>query len=227
MRREPYISVVIPTLNEERNITEAIKGIKRIIKDLNYEIIVVDGGSTDNTVEYAKRAGATKVIVYEKGKGRQLRKGFEIAQGKIIISIDADLSKRPEEIKLIVASIEMGYDMCMGSRFITGGGTEDISLLRKLGNKFFVGMVNILYKTNYTDMCYGYRGFRRDVIKRLSLKEDGFGIETEISIRSKLAGLRVIEIPSFEKKRAYGNSNLKTFRDGYIILKTIVSHLFG
>jgi glycosyltransferase involved in cell wall biosynthesis len=227
MRREPYISIIIPTINEEKSIVEAISGIKRVVDGIGYEIIIVDGGSTDKTVEYAKRAGATRILYSDKGKGHALRKGFEAAEGKIVISIDADLSHRPEEIKLIVSSIEIGYDVCMGSRFIIGGGTEDMSLVRKIGNKFFVLMVNLLYKTNYTDMCYGYRGFRKDVIKRLGLKEDGFGIETEISIRSKLAGLKIIEVPSFEKVRGSGESNLKTFRDGYIILRTIISNLFG
>jgi glycosyltransferase involved in cell wall biosynthesis len=77
MRREPYISIIIPTINEEKSIVEAISGIKRVVDGIGYEIIIVDGGSTDKTVEYAKRAGATRILYSDKGKGHALRKGFE------------------------------------------------------------------------------------------------------------------------------------------------------
>ncbi len=220
----PYISVVIPTLNEERNIRKAIDGIKTALNGFSFEIIVVDKYSKDKTTKYAKAKGA-RLIYTGGGKGYALRRGFEAAKGKIIISMDADLSNKPGEIKLIVVGIETGYDICMGSRFIIGGGSEDMSLLRKFGNKFFVGMVNLIYHSNYSDMCYGYRGFRKSVIKKLKLKSDGFGIETEINIRAKKVGLRILEVPSFEKMRGYGRSNLRTFRDGYMILKTIFSNI--
>lgn len=220
----PYISVVIPTFKEEKNIKKAIKGIKTVLEGLNYEIIIVDKYSKDRTAEYAGNMGA-RLLYTGKGKGYALRKGFEAARGKIVISMDADLSNRPREIKLIVIGIETGYDVCMGSRFLIGGGTEDMTLLRKIGNKFFVGLVNLIYHSNYTDMCYGYRGFRKNVIKKLGLKSDGFGIETEINIKAKKAGLRILEVPSFEKMRKYGEGNLRTFRDGYVILKTILSNI--
>lgn len=220
----PYISVVIPTFEEEKNIKKAIDGIKDVLKGLDYEIIIVDKYSKDRTTEYAKNMGAN-VIYSGKGKGYALRKGFERARGDIVISMDADLSNRPKEIRLIVIGIETGYDVCMGSRFLMGGGTEDMSLLRKFGNKFFVYLVNLIYHSNYTDMCYGYRGFRKNVIKNLKLESEGFGIETEINIKAKKAGLKILEVPSFEKMRKYGESNLRTFRDGYIILKTILSNI--
>ncbi len=223
MPKRPYVSVVIPTLNEEKNIRSAIKGVKAALRGFNYEIIVVDKFSSDRTVEYSRSLGA-RIVYAGKGKGYGLRKGFDSSIGDIIISMDADLSNRPDEIKLIVAGLETGYDICMGSRFIIGGGSEDMSLLRKMGNGFFVGLVNIIYHANYTDMCYGYRGFRRNVIKRLKLRSIGFGIEAEINIRAKRAGLKILEVPSFEKKRSSGESNLRTFKDGYVILKTILSN---
>lgn len=224
MPKRPYISIVIPTLNEEKNIRSAIKGVKATMKGFNYEIIVVDKFSSDKTVEYSKALGA-RIVYAGKGKGYGLRRGFAESKGDIIISMDADLSNRPNEIKLIVAGLETGYDICMGSRFITGGGSEDISFLRMFGNKFFVGLVNMIYHSNYTDMCYGYRGFRKKIIKRLGLKSIGFGIETEISIKAKKAGLRILEVPSFEKRRGSGESNLRTFKDGYVILRTILSNI--
>ena len=224
------ISIIIPTLNEEENLSTLIKSINYIFlktkSNLSHEIIVVDGYSKDKTVDIAKQNGA-EVIYDNKGKGSALRKGFQKARGEILISMDADLSNDPKELTLIIDSIKMGYDICMGSRFITGGGTEDMPYFRKLGNRFFVFLVNIFFNSNYSDLCYGYRGFRKDVIKKLMLKEDRFAIETEININAAKKHLKVIEIPSFEKKRDKGTGKLRTFSDGYNILKTILKNKFN
>ena len=131
------ISIVIPTLNESENIAKAIKGIRNVLKGYKYEIIVVDGHSPDNTDKIAKKAGAT--VIYDRiGKGSALRKGFDYAKGDIIISMDADLSNEPKELKILIAGIEAGYDICMGSRFLLGGGSDDMPLLRRFGNRAFV-----------------------------------------------------------------------------------------
>jgi len=221
------ISIIIPTYMEERNIGLTIKSIKKEMKKIGkkYEIIVVDKYSKDKTTKIAKRLGA-KVLYDEFGKGSALIKGFNSAKGNVLISMDADLSNRAEELPLLIDAVENGFDACFGSRFILGGKTEDMPLLRKIGNKFFVMLVNLLYKTKYTDLCYGYRSFKKSAFKKLDLKEKGFGIETEMSIKAVKKGLKVIEIPSFEKKRLHGKSNLKTFKDGFVILKTILSSLF-
>src|SRR5580700_2255977 len=108
----PYLSIVIPTLNEEHNIKKLMREIAPVIKNYKYEIIVVDGYSKDKTVEYAKEMGA-KIIYDNKGKGSALIKGFNAAKGRIIISMDADLSNRPNELKLLIAGIEAGYEVCM------------------------------------------------------------------------------------------------------------------
>ncbi|MEK6891832.1 MAG: glycosyltransferase family 2 protein, partial [Nanoarchaeota archaeon] len=196
-------SIVIPTLNEEKNIRILLQQIDH----KKYEIIVVDGGSTDKTVEIAKRFGV--IIIYtSKGKGAALRKGMDAARSDIIVTMDADLSHRISEINLLIEAVKSGYDICMGSRFIMGGGTDDMPLYRKLGNKFFIWLVNALWGTNYSDLCYGYRSFRKSVIKKLNLESDGFGIETEISIKAAKKKLKIIEIPSYEKKRLHGEGKL-------------------
>jgi glycosyltransferase involved in cell wall biosynthesis len=223
MASNPYVSIVIPTLNEERNIRTLIKQVDGVLKTYKYEIIVVDGYSKDNTVKYAKEMGAK--IIYDKlGKGSALIKGLGAAKGKVTISMDADLSNRPNELRLLIAGLETGYDVCMGSRFLTGGGTEDMPLHRKIGNKFFVSLVNLLYGSHYTDMCYGYRSFGKGISKKLHLKETGFGIETEINIKAQKMKLRVLEVPSFEKERAAGEPKLSGLSDGFIILKTILKN---
>lgn len=219
-----YVSIVIPTLDEERNIRAVIREIKPVIRDYKYEIILVDGYSKDNTVKYARQLGA-RIIYDNKGKGSALIKGMNAARGEITIAMDADLSNRPNELRLLIAGIEAGYDVCMGSRFLTGGGSEDMPFHRKLGNKFFVSLVNLRYGSHYTDMCYGYRSFAKGVSKRLGLEEPGFGIETEISMKVQKKHLRVLEVPSFEKLRASGEGKLRSISDGFIILKTILKNL--
>ncbi len=211
------VSIVIPTLNEEKNLPDVLKEIKNKAD----EIIVVDGHSTDKTVEVAKKFNV-KVIYDDIGKGSALRKGMLAAKGDIIITMDADYSHKSSEIGLLIEGIKSGFDICMGSRFIQGGGTEDMPWYRILGNKFFVKFVNFLWGMNYSDLCYGYRSFRKSCIKKLSLKSDGFGIETEIAIKAAKKKLKVLEVPSYEKMRKHGKGKLTTFGDGWLILKTIL-----
>jgi len=222
------VSIVIPTKNEEKNIGYVLRDIKKFFKGkgIKYEVIVVDGYSKDKTVEIAKKFGA-KVLFDKYGKGSALIKGMKEAKGDIIISMDADCSNRVSELELLISGINAGYDVCMGSRFLQGGGTGDMPLIRKIGNKFFVLLVDLFYHANYSDLCYGYRSFRKSAIKKLKLEEKGFGIETEISIKAIKKKLKVLEIPSFEKPRKFGKGHLKTIKDGFVILKVILKNLFS
>jgi len=216
------VSIVIPTLNEEGNLKKVLDSIPPHIED----VIIVDGHSKDKTVEIAKKHGVKKILYDDKGKGSALRVGMREASSDIIIMMDADCSHLSSEIALLTAGIQSGYDVCMGSRFIQGGGSEDMTLLRRLGNKFFVTLVNVIWRMQYSDLCYGYRSFRRGVFESLNLESDGFGIETEISIKAAKKKLRVLEVPSFEKARLAGEGKLRTFEDGWRILKTIIRELF-
>ncbi len=223
-KRDALISVVIPSLNEEKNIANVIRDVRDSLSGKRYEIIVVDGNSSDRTAEIARQHGA-RIIYDSVGKGSALIKGMNAARGDIIISMDADLSHEAKELNLLIDGINIGYDVCMGSRFMSGGDSEDISPLRKEGNRFFVFLVNTIFGSHYSDMCYGYRAFNKKILKRLELREKGFGIETEISISAVKNRLRVLEVPSIEKKRAAGEPKLRTFRDGWVILRTIIKNL--
>lgn len=219
------VSVVIPTLNEEGSIRDVLNDVKGIMgRRPDYEIIVVDGCSKDRTVEIAKDCGAT-VIFENLGKGYALRKGMEHSKGDVVITMDADHSHDPKEMDMLITGIGNGYDICMGSRFMKGGGTEDMPWHRKIGNRFFTFFINAVWRTEYTDLCYGYRSFRRDVVKDMKLKSNGFSIETEISIKAAKMGLRVLEIPSFEKPRKKGEGKLKTFSDGIKVARIILKEL--
>jgi len=220
MSSRPYVSIVIPTLDESGNIRPLIRGIRAVMNSYEYEIIVIDKHSKDGTARVAEAQGA-RVLFDDNGKGAALIKGFAQSKGKIIIAMDADLSHRPEELKLLIAGIEAGYDMCTGSRYITGGGSDDITLIRKFGSKVFVLLINVLYNARFTDMSYGYKAFTRDAIRRLRLREPGLGIEADMHTRAMKAHLKVIEVPSFEKRREYGASNVPTIKAGWETLRTI------
>jgi glycosyltransferase involved in cell wall biosynthesis len=219
-KRNYSVSVVIPTWNEERNMPIVMRSLPSYVS----EIIIVDKYSKDRTVEIAKKIGGRKVrVLYDSvGKGRALRMGMLAARGDIIVTMDADCSHSSNEIGMLVEGIKAGFDICMGSRFIQGGGTADMPWYRVLGNKAFIIMVDVLWGMNYSDLCYGYRSFRKSAVKRLGLRTDGFGIETEISIKAAKRKMRILEVPSFEKKRLHGKGKLRTFSDGFRILVTIL-----
>ena len=221
------VSIIIPTKDEEKNLRIVMNNIRKFFRKRHYtyEIIIVDKYSTDNTVKISKKYRA-RVLYDDLGKGSAIRKGLNAAKGNIIITMDADCSHIPQEIGLLVEGIECGFDICMGSRFIQGGGTEDMPWYRRAGNKFFVSLVNLLWGMHYSDLCYGYRSFKKSCIKKLDLKSNGFGIETEIAIHASKNRLRVLEVPSFEKNRFHGSGNLRTFKDGWLILKTIFREAF-
>jgi glycosyltransferase involved in cell wall biosynthesis len=215
----PRVSVVIPTLNEARNLPHVFRRLPASI----FEIVLVDGNSTDGTQEVARALYPDVRIVGQngKGKGNALSCGFAACRGDVIVMIDADGSTRPEEIPRFVDALLDGADFAKGSRFVSGGGSSDITPLRHLGNIFFSGLVNLLYGTRYSDLCYGYNAFWRRCLSDLQVDCDGFEVETLLNIRAARAGLRVVEIPSYEEDRIHGESNLRTFRDGFRVLRTI------
>ena len=233
--KSPTVSVVIPTLNEERNLPHVFA---KLPADID-EVVLVDGGSVDRTVEVARELRPDVVVVHQTrtGKGNALACGFAACTGDIIVMIDADGSTDPAEIPLFVAKLVNGADFVKGSRFSNGGHSHDITKLRKLGNDGLNLVVNVLFGTRFTDLCYGYNAFWRTVVPVLDLPDirlpktadgtklwgDGFEIETMINIRAAVDGMKVGEVGSIEHRRIHGETNLNTFRDGFRVLRTIFS----
>lgn len=186
--------------------------------------MLVDGNSTDGTAEVARELFPTVRIVGQtrRGKGNALSCGFAACRGDIIVMLDADGSADPREIPRFVQALVEGADFAKGSRFLDGGGSADITLVRRLGNAFLGGLVNALFGTRYTDLCYGYNAFWAHCLPHMSVDCDGFEVETLINIRVAQAGLAVTEVPSYEQSRIHGESNLNAMRDGYRVLRTIV-----
>ena len=230
----PRVSVVIPTLNEARNLPYVFS---RLPADV-YEVIVVDGHSVDDTIAVARRLrpGVRVVQQTRRGKGNALACGFEAATGDVIAMVDADGSADPGEIPTFVRALLNGADFAKGTRFATGGGSSDITRLRRLGNRMLSTVVNLCHGTHYSDLCYGYNVFWQkhvpvldlDITSPPSLRGDGrlwgdgFEIETLIHMRVAEEGLRVAEVPSFEHPRIHGVSNLDAFSDGLRVLTTIL-----
>ncbi|WP_283137698.1 glycosyltransferase family 2 protein [Rhizohabitans arisaemae] len=212
--------MVIPALNEAENLPHVFATLPHWI----YEVVLVDGRSSDDTVAVARRLRPGLRIVQQKGKGKgdALTSGFRACTGDIIVMIDADGSTDGREIIKFVGALVTGADFAKGSRFANGGGSDDITLGRRVGNRMLGGLVNWLYGTRYTDLCYGYNAFWARHLDTLDLDCPGFEIETLMNIRAARAGLRIQEIPSHERNRIHGESNLRVLRDGWRVLKTIL-----
>jgi hypothetical protein len=236
MRRNvsaPTVSVVVPAKNEAANLREVLPELPLV-----HEVILVDGHSVDDTVAVARRVlpGVRVVSQTRRGKGNALACGFAAATGDIIVMFDADGSADPAEIPRFVAALVGGADFAKGSRFAAGGGSEDITWLRSWGNAGLNFVANRAFGTSFTDLCYGYNAFWRDLLPVLDLPGldevapgdgmlwgDGFEIETVINCRMAGARVGIREVPSVERSRLHGESNLRTFSDGSRVLRTIVA----
>jgi glycosyltransferase involved in cell wall biosynthesis len=206
-----------------------------------HEVILVDGHSVDDTIEVARRLRPDVKIVQQtrRGKGNALACGFSALSGDIVVMLDADGSADPSEIPAFVAALAAGADFAKGTRFHHGGGSHDITRFRKIGNAGLNRLVNLLFGTSYTDLCYGYNAFKTHLLSILELPPievksgrnlsdgmlwgDGFEIETLINVRVARAGARIVEVGSTERARLNGVSNLKAIPDGLRVLHIILA----
>lgn len=218
--RRTLVSVVVPAMNEEKNIGQVLA---QLPDDL-HEVILVDGNSEDETIAAARRAYPTIRVTTQngRGKGDALRTGFAAVTGNLIVMLDADGSADPAEIPAFVAALEEGADFAKGSRFLEGGGSEDITVLRRTGNAILSGTANLLHGTHFTDLCYGYNAFWARCLPFISLDVPGFEVETLINLRIAAGGMKITEVPSYELERISGASNLNAVRDGFRVLGTIL-----
>lgn len=220
----PSVSVVIPAKNEARNLGQVFASIPAWVD----EIVLVDGHSVDDTIAVARQLYPDIKIIAQQGcgKGDALLAGFKECKGDIIVMLDADGSTDGAEIARFVGALVTSADYAKGSRFANGGGSDDITAARRCGNWVLSTLVNRLFGTRYTDLCYGYNAFWARDLSLLHLDCDGFEIETVMNIRAAKAGLRVQEIPSHERVRVHGESNLHIVRDGWRIAKVIMRERF-
>jgi glycosyltransferase involved in cell wall biosynthesis len=222
---ETLISVVIPVFNEELTIGNVIERLTVVMhkNGFNYEIIVVDDCSADNSLEVSKSHGV-QVFSLENhvGKGYTLRVGFAKAKGEIVITIDSDGSHRPEELPMLLTPIlQNKADLVIGSRY----SSQNPAAAKKLnaaGVRLFNFLIKILTRVDVSDSQSGYRVMKASVLRNMSLKSNGYEIESEMLVKTARKGFRVKEVPISFEQRTYGTSRLDPAADGFKILSSIV-----
>ena len=230
------LSVVVPVYNESKNILILLNEIKKNISH-DDEIIVVEDGSVDNTLDEIKKFEC-KLIVHKKniGKGQSLIDGINLAKGDIILFLDGDGQDDPSEIPKLLDGINKGYDFVIGSRFveddkkkITRYTKTALSNINWFGNKGLTFFINFLFGLNIKDTQSGFKCFKRDAIKNLNLVSKKYEIETEIVIKSKRDKLKILEVPVFRYERKHGVSKLFDIPFGRLIfmLKVLKVIFYG
>lgn len=221
------VCVVIAAYNEGVALGGVIEGIRPFIKS-DDEILVIDDGSTDNTSEVARAAGA-RVVRQEpnQGKGKAIRRGLQEATGDVILFIDGDGQDPPDDIPALLAEMEKGADMVNGSKFIGTLKDGAISLPNYFGNKFMSGFINVLFGVKITDSQSGFRCFRRQKLRDITLDASEYEIETEMLIKAIRNGFKIVEVPVTRDKREGGATSFKRVRNGLRILGTILRLRFS
>lgn len=221
------LSVVIPVYNEKATIRELVEQVKAV--DIDKEIIIVDDGSNDGTRELLHELAdeSTRIVLHERnfGKGAALRTGFQYVTGDIVIIQDADLEYDPAQyLKLIQPILEGKADVVYGSRFITGDYRRVLFFWHMIGNKLLTLLSNLFTNLNLSDMETCYKVFRRDVLEKLTIEEDRFGFEPEITSKVAKLKLRIYEMGISYSGRTYSEGKKIGWRDGLSAVRCIIKY---
>ena len=209
----PRITVLVCTLNEAENLPQVLPKIPKWVD----EILLVDGHSTDGTVEVAEEICPEIKVLYQPGigKGDAIKYGIQRATSDIVVTLDADGETNPEDIPRFIEPLIAGVDFAKGSR-LTRGCPQNMPWHRWLGNRILASTCNILLGTRYTDVCSGYNAFWKTAFLRLNTKNDGFEMEQEILVRVKKVGLKVAEVEHETMGRLNGSSKVSAIKQGLI-----------
>ena len=220
---KPRVTVLICTLNEAATISYVLAKVPPWV----HEILLVDGHSTDGTVDIARQLRPDIRVFYQpgKGKGDALKYGIQNASGDIIVTLDADGQTDPEEMPKFVEPLLTGYDWVKGSR-LTHGRPPNMPRHRWFGNKVLAITSNILHGTRYTDICSGYNAFWKKAFQHLNLDYDGFEMEQQMLVKVKKAGLKVAEVACHDPGRMGGVTKINDTKQGFIDWFTIIRERF-
>lgn len=213
------VTLLLPALDEIEALRVVVPQIQRDWVD---EIIVVDGGSTDGTLEYVRSCGLTVHSQSHRGYGRGMLQGLQMAKGDIIVEFTPDGNSLPQDIPRIIEKVREGYDLVIGSRYLGNAKSDDDDWLTAKGNWLFTTIVNLFFGARYTDVLVGFRAFRRNEALKLGFDTPGLSWPCQSSIRFARAGLRVTEIPACEPARIGGTRKMKPFKTGWEITKLIL-----
>lgn len=228
----PLVSVVIPVYNERKTIEELLARVQAV--NIDKEILVVDDGSTDGTREFLQQfqqgsAGGTSKIrvlfhAQNRGKGAALRTGFEHARGKIVLVQDADLEYDPQDYPALLQPILSGVaDVVYGSRFL-GSPHRVLFFWHYVGNRMLTLLSNMFSNLNLTDVWTCYKVFRREVLDAITLREDRFGFEPEVTVKIAKGGWRVYEVPISYHGRTYEEGKKITWKDAVSAIRCVLRY---
>lgn len=220
IKREENICITIPALNEETTIKTVVTDFLKVVDSCSFNVLVVDGHSSDNTMKLAKEAGATVISQKKKGKGAAMIETVGGREEDVIIFVDGDGTYLPSEFELIADPVMRGKaDMVIGSRFKGKVEVGAIHPLNFLGNKFFSLVTQIVFDTDISDIFSGYRAVRRDLLQEIELKSSSFEIEAEMTVKAIAKGFTVLEVPITYLRRIGSSSKLNPLKDGLFILR--------
>lgn len=230
VKDKKLVSIIVPTKNEEQNIASLIKNIRKHCSAFLKEIIVVDGHSQDKTREIARKLGVKVVLDYGKGKGDAIREAIKFVKGEVTVFIDADGSHDPKDIKRLIGPIlENKADHVSGSRILGGSdefGGDLNEALRQIGNSIITLGINYRFNVKLTESQNGFRAVKTDVIRKLNLQENITTIEQEMIIKTLKNGHRLLEVPTHEYKRKYGDSSVVLRKVWFRYLYSWLKYLF-
>lgn len=216
-------TLLIPALNEIHGMRAILPSIRKEWVD---EIIVVDGGSTDGSFEYARSLGFTTLRQKSKGMIAAYWEGLAVAKGDVIIPFSPDGNSMPERIPELVRKMQEGYDMVIVSRYGQGARSQDDDFISAFGNWMFTALINLFFGGRYTDSLVMFRAWKREIVDTFKVSPSLAGFEPQLSIECAKKKLRVAEIPGDEPKRIGGETKKRTLAAGWAILLLIARELF-
>jgi glycosyltransferase involved in cell wall biosynthesis len=225
--RDGRVSLLIPVYNEAPTIREVLERVEAL--PLDKQIVVVDDGSTDRTptlLDEWQAEHADTVVLHRphRGKGAAVRAAIPHATGTICVIQDADLEYDPDDVPRLIRPIEQGHaDVVFGSRLAGGAPQRAFMFWHLVGNRMLSLLASILYDTTLSDMETGYKAFRTEALRALTLREDRFGIEAEITAEVCRRGLRIYELPISYYGRTYADGKKITWRDGLDAIRVLVA----
>jgi len=217
------VSVVIPTLNEAGNIREALETLDRVLA-FPKEIIVVDGNSTDGTIDIVKQTNCKLIIEPRRGYGLALRRGIKEAKGDVVIMVDGDGTYEFKHVnRLLRRMTETDAEMCLATRMYDPD--KAMGLFNFVGNKIITFCFNLVYKQDLSDTQSGFRAISHSAIEKIDFKETDMAFATEMLIKFAKKGFKMVEIPSAYKVRKYGKTKLRPINSGIEIFASMLKGL--